>query len=530
MPEYVERRDLEPELTRTVLAGDLLEAIGARNSNEGRVEADPHFRSEGTLPVIIEGNARLPGGVQAARALILSAYLRGDRDLSSSSPPPPIAFIPTPLGSPADLSLDEPIEFGEDDRLDVPKSLWTDQYLIGDLTEHTLGLLASARVTVGEGGRRVPLVHKVWLNHAVGRFVFESGRTVKCDAARASFAAAGEGITWAVADTGVDRRHPHFATHSTLVPPDGLQHVDFTDSGDPLLDEDGHGTHVAGVIAGETRIDASQAGGSSIVIRRKVRVSDTSVVDDEDRTRQGISGVAPRCRIISLKVLRSGTVGDVGTLLAAIGYVQRANDGGRDLRIHGLNLSLGYAFDARWFAAGQSPLCAEVNRLVRSGVVVVVAAGNGGYGLVQALAQSSERATHLGTITDPGNAELAVTVGSTHRDSPHTFGVSYFSAKGPTADGRMKPDVVAPGERIVSAVPVNPAKPNEATFREDSGTSMAAPHVSGAIAAFLSVRREFRGQPERIKQIFMASATDLGRRPEFQGAGLIDVMRALQSV
>jgi subtilisin family serine protease len=96
-------------------------------------------------------------------------------------------------------------------------------------------------------------------------------------------------------------------------------------------------------------------------------------------------------------------------------------------------------------------------------------------------------------------------------------------------DGRMKPDLVAPGELIVSC-DSEPGDDGVARFREENGTSMAAPHVSGAIAAFLSVRREFRGQPERVKHLFVANATDLGRRPEFQGAGLIDLMRTLQSV
>jgi hypothetical protein len=59
---------------------------------------------------------------------------------------------------------------------------------------------------------------------------------------------------------------------------------------------------------------------------------------------------------------------------------------------------------------------------------------------------------------------------------------------------------------------------------------MAAPHVSGVIAAFLSVRREFIGQPERIKQIFLSTATDLRRERYFQGAGLVDLMRAIQSI
>src|SRR5262249_36590242 len=143
-----------------------------------------------------------------------------------------------------------------------------------------------------------------------------------------------------------------------------------------------------------------------------------------------------------------------------------------------------------------------------------------------------EAAAHGSTISDPGNAEMAITVGSTHRDMPHTYGISYFSAKGPTADGRMKPDIVAPGERIISCAVMSDAARTEklAPFREDSGTSMAAPHVSGAVAAFLSVRSEFIGQPEHMKEVLLANATNLKRTPEFQGAGLVDVIRALQAV
>jgi subtilisin family serine protease len=138
------------------------------------------------------------------------------------------------------------------------------------------------------------------------------------------------------------------------------------------------------------------------------------------------------------------------------------------------------------------------------------------------------------TINDPGNADLAITVGSTHREMPHLYGVSYFSSKGPTGDGRKKPDLVAPGEKILSCacsrLSGNGAAAASACYREESGTSMAAPHVSGAIAAFLSIRREFIGKPEAVKQIFMSSATDLNRSEAFQGKGLLDLMRAIQSV
>jgi subtilisin family serine protease len=141
------------------------------------------------------------------------------------------------------------------------------------------------------------------------------------------------------------------------------------------------------------------------------------------------------------------------------------------------------------------------------------------------------------TINDPGNAELAITVGSTHRDAPHTYGVSFFSSKGPTGDGRRKPDLLAPGERITScaagtnlATDGGQADPAVAVYVEESGTSMAAPHVSGAAAALLSVRREFLGRPDLIKKVILDSAMDLGRSADFQGSGLLDLMRALQSV
>ena len=116
-----------------------------------------------------------------------------------------------------------------------------------------------------------------------------------------------------------------------------------------------------------------------------------------------------------------------------------------------------------------------------------------------------------------------ITVGSTHRTMPHNYGVSYFSSRGPTGDGRTKPDLIAPGERIDSCS-------LNGYYETMDGTSMAAPHVSGAAALLLGRHRELIGQPARVKEILCSTATDLGREPRFQGRGMVDVLRAIQSV
>jgi subtilisin family serine protease len=392
-------------------------------------------------------------------------------------------------------------------------------------------------------------IHHIWPDFAIRSCITQSVATVKSDAALSSFGAAGKGITWAVMDSGINAEHPHFKLHGNIDPGSDL-HFDFTDTESvpdgkhgALIDIFGHGTHVAGIIAGE---QCAEGPGASPETMRAVTRTIVSFenghpgkVTTQALKLSSIRGMAPQCKLVSLKVLDEDGDGQVSGLITAIYHIQIANAFGRNLRIHGVNMSLGYEFDAEWFACGQSPLCVEVNRLVRCGVVVVVAAGNTGYGVLSA----KERGTSAGmalTINDPGNAALAITVGSTHRDMPHVYGVSFFSSKGPTGDGRLKPDMVAPGEKILSCAEgkfkqergKKDASGNtlECDYVQESGTSMAAPHVSGVVAAFLSVRREFIGEPEKVKQIFVSTCTDLQRERSFQGAGLVDLMRAIQSV
>lgn len=406
------------------------------------------------------------------------------------------------------------------------------------------------------GGPGGPLViFHAWPDYLLYPQIDRSAPTVKADAAWRSYNATGRGIVWAVIDSGVDGCHPHFsalelaAEAGAVAGPDPVRtaglHRDFTglvslpgnpapDPSGPLADQQGHGTHVAGIIAGATpagRVpyvaESEEPAGGGFVQRPRVGM---------------LSGMAPECELISIKVLRPTGQGVYVTssaaVIAALDYLRtEVNVDPTVLRVHGVNISLGCPWDPTHYAAGQSPLSQAVNQLADSGVVVVVSAGNGG-GQSQGKANAMAM---LGSITEPAHAENCIAVGSTHREAPHAFGVSWTSGKGPTLDGRLKPDVVAPGEWITSAATglvrtragFDGLSPDDAdrllTYAEQSGTSMAAPHVSGVLAAFLSARPEFIGRPRDIKQLVISTATDLGRERYAQGGGLVDLMRMLAS-
>jgi subtilisin family serine protease len=370
-------------------------------------------------------------------------------------------------------------------------------------------------------------IHRIWPDFTTRALITRSIIATKCLAVHRAFDGTGRDVTWAVMDSGIDGGHAHFATHANLE--HDLHRSFLGDGDDPLVDDAGHGTHVAGIVAG-----AQVAAGGAPLLAATWWRDDPMTTRSQPVQLHEVSGMAPHTRLVSCKVLRPDETGDTSALLAALEYVQEINRDGRDLRIHGVNISIGYPFDPAWFAPGLTPVCREVDRLVQMGVLVVVSAGNTGYGY--ALDPGKER-FRLGfdmTINDPGNADLAVTVGSTSCD-PHVTGVSYFSSKGPTGDGRMKPDLVAPGERVISAAAGAlrgraAAEVPGATYVENSGTSMSAPHVSGAAAGFLSVHREFIGRPADVKRVLTTTATDLGRARAFQGAGALDAMRAIQSV
>jgi len=443
-----------------------------------------------------------------ARAIIVRDLVRDIENGHAEQRFPTLIQIDIPDGDPQEASIDERRErlvrrIGElAARRDASDELVRLQvmrrFIAADLTRDDIETLRTEF--------RQLQIQRLWKNLSKRTLIAQSSGIVQARPAHLGYGAKGKGITWAVLDTGIAARHPHFrrAGGKNTV----LEQWDCTQRGEPVphkpgqasfdtLDGNGHGTHVAAIIAGGVA-------GSEYL------------------------GMAPDAQLIGFKVLKDSGAGEDAFIIKALDKVAEINEKAGRLVIHGLNLSLGGAFDPMSYNCGHTPLCQELRRLWNQGVLVCVAAGNEGYAVLEGSDGPIQSNMDL-SIGDPANLEEGITVGSVHKLAPHTYGVSFFSSRGPTADGRMKPDLVAPGERILSAAHTATA---DATAEKDlyvemSGTSQAVPHVSGLLAGFLSVRREFAGYPNRVKKILLDHATDLGRDGYIQGRGLPNLVKML---
>ena len=324
-----------------------------------------------------------------------------------------------------------------------------------------------------------------------------------------SYTLDGGSIGLAVLDSGIDPLHVAFnnATSKTRV----AASVDFT--GENRTDDPyGHGTHVASLAAGNGKV----AEGAYV-------------------------GVAPNVNIVNLRVLNSRGIGSVSGLLGALDWLL-SNRTTYNVRV--INMSLGMpAVDSYVF----DPVCQAVRHLVDAGVVAVAAAGNNG--------NDADGRKVYGQIHAPGNEPSAITVGASN-----TFGtdaraddvITTYSSRGPTRsfwadelgtkhyDNLIKPDLVAPGNKIVAAqaaqnylIAQNPSlvagvSSNAARAQMClNGTSMAAPSAAGAAALLLQANP--RLTPNLVKAVLMYTAQPLPGHNMFeQGAGQLNIEGAVR--
>jgi subtilisin family serine protease len=325
------------------------------------------------------------------------------------------------------------------------------------------------------------------LNATLSPVASESSATPKDINETPSSIANGSGVIVAVCDSGIDTTNPDLTGKV-------IANTSFVNTMYGYLDNEsdtddlGHGTYVAGIIAGSGVVDPLY------------------------------QGVAPAAKLIDAKCIDAFGRGFTAGIIAAM---QWANATGADV----INLSLGGGA-----ADPNDPMSLAVDSVVRSGVVVAVAAGNGG--------------PYYSTGGVPGAARLGISVGAANE----TTSIASFSSRGPTLDGRPYPDVLAPGVDIISDLASGSAIANYANrlglalgnYVPLSGTSAATPIVSGAAALLLSatgLRQLNRSTvphdslieiASTIKVALMSTTKSLGADVNSQGSGMIDVYSAYE--
>lgn len=275
----------------------------------------------------------------------------------------------------------------------------------------------------------------------------------------------GKGVTVAVIDTGI-------APHPDLTKPRSriIGFKDFVNHRLEPYDDEGHGTHVAGIIAGN--------GHSS---KGKYR------------------GIAPEANLVGVKVLNSSSSGTISDVLAGMQWVLNNR---KKYKIKIVNMSFGAAVSQ---PCQKDPLCLAARKMVQEGLIVVVAAGNSG--------------PDPKTINSPGTAPSVITVGAMD-DRVDLMSIPPFSSRGPTPEGIHKPDIVAPGVNITSL------NHRGSGYVAMSGTSMATPMVSGALALLMHSRP--RLTPAKAKTHLLASTKSMRFQRDSEGKGLLNIKTLLE--
>ncbi|HYH01684.1 MAG TPA: S8 family peptidase, partial [Bacillota bacterium] len=294
-----------------------------------------------------------------------------------------------------------------------------------------------------------PHVRKVWPDTRVKALLNVAVPAVGATRAQ-ELGLTGKDVTVAVLDTGI---YPH----PDLILPESriVAWNDLVNERPLPYDDNGHGTHVAGIIAG-----------------------------NGTASRGKYVGVAPEARIVAVKVLDKEGSGNTSDVIAAIEW---CIENQKAYNIKAINLSLGSAAQD---SSREDPLCRAVAIAWSKGIVVCTAAGNDG--------------PDSRTINTPGISPVAITVGNLDDQDTEDLNddsISESSSRGPTIDNVVKPDLLAPGTNIMSLR-------NGRGYRSLSGTSMATPMVTGAVAQIFQKWPSLK--PDQVKQLLRTNARNLG--------------------
>ena len=383
-----------------------------------------------------------------------------DDPVAGFEPEVPVVLQIDPLSP----GVDEPWVHFKDrvgGRLGRQTDLLRDRIGVGDVRELYAGNALAASLTAGQLTAVIddphiviafaeldPLLPVVLMNEVVGDVGATAFRAARPELTGGGLT--GAGVTVAVLDTGIDRRHP------ALTVAHGIETC-----GESVDLPGAHGTHCAGIVASTDPV---------------------------------APGIAPGVNLIDVKVLRANGTGRHTAITAG---VDRALDLSADI----LSISLGFnhlpvtvAGGHGWTCAdGACPLCTAVDNAVLEGALVVVAAGNE-HQRCEGVRAAGHGLAYDTELSCPGQARGALTVGAIHTG---THAPAKFSSNGPTAYDRAKPDLVAPGVDVRSAIPVlrppagtpGPGAPASRLFGVKSGTSVAAPVVAGACALLVESAR-----------------------------------------
>jgi serine protease AprX len=346
------------------------------------------------------------------------------------------------------------------------------------------------------------LVRHVSLDRLIVGAMERTGITVGAVAVREDLGLDGSGVGIAVIDSGVMPDADDLADPSLIGSQRIAGFVDFVNGRTEPYDDYGHGTHVAGIIAGNG-FDSSGA-----------------------RT-----GLAPGSRLLVLKALDRFGQGRISDVIAALDYAVARQS---DLNIRLINLSVGAGVFESY---NSDPLTIATKRAVEAGIVVVAAAGNAG--------RDTQGRTQYGGVSAPGNAPWVLTVGASSHMGTANRGddtIAAFSSRGPTAiDRTAKPDLVAPGvgieslsapnsllyESMPSALLSGTVPTSYLPYLSLSGTSMAAPVVTGTVALMLQANPALT--PNVVKAILQYTAQVYPAYDALtQGAGFLDAGGAVE--